>query len=274
MLRAADNIHLHLDLIIGLPLEDLASFRESFNRVFALGAHQVQVGILKLLPGTKIHSNAEEWDYLFMPDPPYQVLANRWLDFSQVGHLNAVAGVFEIYGNSQRFAHSLRFLVDENKDAFSLFSSIADYWHALGLHRYGTGMQEHFSILARFVSERFPLLYDRFIEILKFDYCLAGKPAQHPVWFSVTDTISGHCKQKLLHHLIPTKLPHLAAEGAAAVRRYTDIVTFAYDWTGDHSGPVTILFDYSRKEKGQPASWFKIDRLLYREFSDIHEEEV
>ena len=267
-LKNCGNIHLHLDLIVGLPFEDCSSFRDSFNHLYNAGGHMLQVGFLKLLPGTAIHAQASEWDYQYMPDPPYQVLSNRWLSFAEICHLNMLESVFEIYSNSGRFMHALQYLVAQTGDPFTLFARIAEFWKESGLSTYGSGMQEHFSLLARFSAEKHPQIYDGFIEALKFDYCLTGKPGHLPGWVKETKQISGKMKQWLLQRLIQTELPHLAAESSAVLRRHTEFVPFNYDVIRDRATQTLYLFDYSQKIAGGQVQWIEVDPRLCQDAPD------
>jgi radical SAM superfamily enzyme YgiQ (UPF0313 family) len=78
-LLAQKNMHLHLDLIAGLPYEDLASFGRSFNAVYALQPHMLQLGFLKVLPGTRMAQKTAEYGLVYMPQPPYEILATKYL---------------------------------------------------------------------------------------------------------------------------------------------------------------------------------------------------
>lgn len=102
-LRANTTAHLHVDLIAGLPGEDLAGFGRGFDRLHALGPHEIQIGILKRLPGAPIARHTRAFDLRFSPDPPYNVLATDRLDFSQVQRISRVARYWDLLGNSGRF---------------------------------------------------------------------------------------------------------------------------------------------------------------------------
>lgn len=75
-LKTVNSVHIHLDLIAGLPYENLSSFKHSFDDVFALRPHVLQLGFLKLLRGTKIRSEENRFNYRYSSAPPYEVLSN------------------------------------------------------------------------------------------------------------------------------------------------------------------------------------------------------
>ena len=83
-LASLDTIHLHLDLILGLPYENMESFARSFGNVFALGPHYIQMGLMKILPDTPISKSIEEFGMVVCENPPYEILANKWLDKSEL----------------------------------------------------------------------------------------------------------------------------------------------------------------------------------------------
>lgn len=106
-LRQRQNVHLHLDLIAGLPGEDLASFERSFNDVFRLLPHQLQLGFLKVLKGTGVRGRAGEWGLVFAGRPPYEILETDVLPFSETLKLKSVADVLERFFNSYRLRQTL-----------------------------------------------------------------------------------------------------------------------------------------------------------------------
>jgi radical SAM superfamily enzyme YgiQ (UPF0313 family) len=130
--KAADNIrwlcehsqaHLHVDLIAGLPGEDIASFARGFDQLVGLGAHEIQFGILKRLRGTPIIRHTEPYAMVYDPYPPYTVLATSLIDFPTMQRLVRFARYWDLVANSGRFANTVRTLLGvrpfENFMAFS-----------------------------------------------------------------------------------------------------------------------------------------------------------
>ncbi|MBQ2952345.1 MAG: DUF4080 domain-containing protein [Clostridia bacterium] len=99
---APGNIHLHIDLIAGLPLEDFTTFGQSFDQAFALQPHQLQLGFLKLIHGSRLRET--DWGQRFSPDTPYEVLSTPWLAYGELCRLHAAAEAVERIHNSGRFA--------------------------------------------------------------------------------------------------------------------------------------------------------------------------
>jgi radical SAM superfamily enzyme YgiQ (UPF0313 family) len=147
--KAADNIrwlceqshaHLHVDLIAGLPGEDMASFARGFNKLVALGPHEIQFGILKRLRGTPIIRHTDSYGMVFDPYPPYTILATNLIDFDTMQRLVRFARYWDLVANSGRFAHTLEhILLDAPFENFMAFSdwiySKTDATHRIALDR-------------------------------------------------------------------------------------------------------------------------------------------
>jgi hypothetical protein len=101
---------LHADLIVGLPGETLESFGQGFDRLIELGPQEIQVGILKRLRGTPIIRHDAEWQMVYNPHPPYEVLSTRTMDFTTLARLRRFAKFWDLFGNSGNFVESLPLL--------------------------------------------------------------------------------------------------------------------------------------------------------------------
>ncbi len=124
---ALGNIHVHLDLIAGLPYEDLSSFRESFNTAYGLQPHLLQLGFLKILPGTPMRDNPEQFPCRYDKDPPYEVQATPWLSAADLLLLHKVEAALNRLYNSGRFRRTLRYLPQATgKTPFSLLRCFAE----------------------------------------------------------------------------------------------------------------------------------------------------
>jgi radical SAM superfamily enzyme YgiQ (UPF0313 family) len=109
-LHKNSGVHVHADLIAGLPGETLASFAAGFDRLVALGPQEIQVGILKRLRGTPIARHDSEWQMLYDSSPPYEILQNRLIDFSTMHTLRRFARVWDLIGNSGNFVESAQLI--------------------------------------------------------------------------------------------------------------------------------------------------------------------
>jgi hypothetical protein len=105
-LRGQTGVHIHADLIAGLPGETLESFAAGFDRLIALRPHEIQVGMLKRLRGTPIIRHDAEWQMVYNPHPPYELLQNRLIDFSTMQKLRRFARYWDLVGNSGNFVET------------------------------------------------------------------------------------------------------------------------------------------------------------------------
>jgi len=123
-LVSMDNIHLHVDLILGLPHETEESFRYSFNRVFATRAHYIQMGLLKVLPETAIRSTVTDFSMIYCEQPPYEILANRWLHHRTLTDLHDFGACVEAFYNNRYFRSLWDYIIRNDEEPFLLFSRL------------------------------------------------------------------------------------------------------------------------------------------------------
>ena len=127
-IAAHHNVHLHLDLIAGLPYEDYQSFARSFDAVYALRPQEFQLGFLKVLRGSEMHRRAEEYGILYSPQPPYEVLQTRWLTCEELLRLKDVEEMLEVYYNSRQFDTTIELLLRGAASPFVLYEELADHY--------------------------------------------------------------------------------------------------------------------------------------------------
>ena len=123
-----NNIHIHLDLIAGLPFENLHTFQRSFNEVYALKPEQLQLGFLKVLKGSPMELRAPQYNLMYTSLPPYEVLSTRWLSYADVCHLKQIEEVLELYYNSGQFMHSLDFLCSYFDTPYDMYDALAVWY--------------------------------------------------------------------------------------------------------------------------------------------------
>ena len=127
-LRENQNIALHTDLIVGLPYETAEIFRQSFNDVYRLRAHQFQVGFLKVLSGTEMARRAEEYGIISSSRPPYTVLSTKWITPAEIDGIRRIADMVEIFWNAGLFRHALPYLEKLFASPFAMFDALAVYY--------------------------------------------------------------------------------------------------------------------------------------------------
>ena len=125
-LVAARNVHVHLDLIAGLPHEGLASFARSFDEAY-FASHVLQLGFLKLLHGTALRRDAEKLGIRYAKKPPYEVLSTPDLSFAELSRLHGVSDLMERLRDSGRFPHTLGLLLPAYFTPFAFYDGFAAY---------------------------------------------------------------------------------------------------------------------------------------------------
>jgi hypothetical protein len=134
-LREDTHAHLHVDLIAGLPGEDIDSFARGFDQLITLQPHEIQMGILKRLRGTPIIRHTDTYGLIFDPAPPYQILATDRIDFSMTQRIVRFARYWDLVANSGRFAARMPAVLGDKP--FVRFLALSDwlYAHTDATHR-------------------------------------------------------------------------------------------------------------------------------------------
>ncbi|MEG3028827.1 MAG: DUF4080 domain-containing protein [Oscillospiraceae bacterium] len=144
------NIHLHIDLIAGLPYEDYDSFTKGFDLAYKIRANVIQLGFLKLLKGSTLERENALYNYKYLQYPPYQVLSNDSISYEDLLKLKTAEDVVERLLNSGRFAKTIEFLLEKTALApYQLFFEFGEYVQRIGLHSpsldtYTTALFEYF----------------------------------------------------------------------------------------------------------------------------------
>ncbi|MEZ6125077.1 MAG: radical SAM protein [Planctomycetaceae bacterium] len=126
-LRKQTGVHIHADLIVGLPGESLESFAAGFDQLLELDPQEIQVGILKRLKGTPIIRHDAEWQMVYSRHPPFEILSNRMISFQLMHRLRRFARYWDLVANSGNFRQTVRLLRSEAGSAFERFLSFSDW---------------------------------------------------------------------------------------------------------------------------------------------------
>ncbi|MBQ4526518.1 MAG: DUF4080 domain-containing protein [Clostridia bacterium] len=172
------DIHIHLDLIAGLPYEDISSFEKSFNDVLSLRPHVLQLGFLKLLKGSAMRDEAENHDMIYRDYAPYEIISNKYINHKDIMLLKDIDFVFDKIYNSGDFVRTIDFLFEKFENKFSVFKRIVHEFDAKGL------MNKSFSKAKLFdeIFDVFSYFGSEFEEVLRFDYITALHPGKMPRW--------------------------------------------------------------------------------------------
>ena len=155
-LREGGNLNLHTDLIAGLPKESLYRFKQSFDDVYRLKAHQLQLGFLKLLKGSPMEKLIHTYGYRFSEHPPYEILSNDFISPSEIYELKRVEDAVEKFWNSGPFVRTLEVLEEEWNSPYALFDDLADELERAGGLFIPIGMFELYSVLGNLIKRKNP----------------------------------------------------------------------------------------------------------------------
>lgn len=176
-LRTHSHAHLHTDLIAGLPGEDLASFAAGFDQLVSLQPHEIQVGILKRLRGAPLNRHTQAFAMVYNPQPPYNILSTRHMDFATLRQLERFARYWDMLANSGRFAHTLPLLLGD--------APFQRFWEVTG-QLYGEAGQTHQIALSRLftlvhhVGLKLGIARTELEAALEQDYARSGQKGQIP----------------------------------------------------------------------------------------------
>ncbi|MBQ4559587.1 MAG: B12-binding domain-containing radical SAM protein [Tyzzerella sp.] len=221
------NVHQHLDLIAGLPYEDLESFKKSFNDVYRLYPEQLQLGFLKVLKGSYMEEQKENYGLVYQSKPPYEVLYTKWLSYEDVLELKKVEEMVEVYYNSGQFAYTLRQLEKEFSSPYQMYCELGTYYEQHTLHMMSHSRVRRYEILLEFIKERHTEQEELYRELLVFDMYLRERVKSRPA-FAGDYTVSKEVKRE------QGKMSH--------------VEMFHYDVAGDcRRKDCLMLFDYENR---------------------------
>ena len=189
-LKAFGNIHLHLDLIVGLPYEDYSSFANSFNEVFACSVscssltypHKLQVGFLKLLKGSRLRQDAGKYGIEYKKNAPYSVLKTNFISFAEVNMLHKIEHMVETFYNATGFYSTVRYMLANSATPFDFFHALANYWEDTNHHTVSHKKISMYSFLHKFGQAFFPDKLHTLCELLKYDMLLQESVRTFPNW--------------------------------------------------------------------------------------------
>jgi hypothetical protein len=173
-LRQHTGVHIHTDLIVGLPGEDIESFAAGFDRLIGLSPQEIQVGMLKRLRGTPIVRHDAEWGMVYSPHPPYEILQNRLIDFAAIQRLRRFARYWDLLGNSGNFRTALPMLWRDGSP-FWRFMDLADRLYQHMGRNHGIALQDLAEFLFNHLTRQFGLGANEVAAALWHDYQNAGR---------------------------------------------------------------------------------------------------
>ena len=250
-IHAAGNIHQHLDLIAGLPEENLESFGRSFDEVYRMQPQQLQMGFLKLLKGSALYRDAEKFGIVCHKREPYEVIRTKWLSYDDVLRLKEIEEMVEVYYNSWQFSCTMRVLTERDGSPFHLYSSLADYYSMHHLTEINLSRSERFEALRGFARAYDPEHEELYRELLVLDLYLRENSRSRPEWARdltpYRDLFHRCCREKMgekpdrrmLHGDVFLPETLIVSGFAAPESRFLKA-------PGDK--PVPVVFDYRERD--------------------------
>lgn len=197
-LREKTGVHVHADLIFGLPGETLESFGTGFDRLVQIGPQEIQVGILKRLRGTPIIRHDTEWGMIYADHPPYEILRTKLIDFETMQRMRRFARFWDLIGNSGNFPRTLAELWAQEASPFQEFLAFSDWIHTTLGRTHAIPLDTLAEVLLRYLSEIRGKSQESIHTLLREDYAAAGRNAL-PKWLRLegekigaTRPIKGH----------------------------------------------------------------------------------
>lgn len=240
-LQKNGNIHIHVDLIAGLPYEDKQSFKKSFDDAFSLRPDMLQLGFLKLLKGSEIYENAEEHNFKFLKYPPYEVISNSYVSYEDILEFKDVERIVEKYYNTGVFSKSLNYCLKEWDSAYDFFLSFAKYFNEKGYKGISKSRRELYDIFYEYKAKDDKKLS----AFILFDYLKNNKGAPLPYWAKRTDK---EFLKKASAFIAENRdvLPfNLKDEKLVDILKHIKVYPFDFDVLGSGEKKLTVvLFDY------------------------------
>lgn len=261
-IKQCHNIHIHLDLIAGLPYEDYESFIRSFNEVYNMQPHQLQLGFLKVLKGSHMYNMADAYGIQYLSVPPYEVLSTRWLPYEKILLFKEVEEMVEIYYNSGQFSHSMRLLGRVFPNPFSLYLALAKFCRREGYLAQAQARAVRYQALLAFMMSVMSKEKERLCrEVLVFDFYLREHVKNRPAFAPEEEAAKAVYKEKLREFYRKEEserqnLPAYVGYDSRQMSKMTHAEVFRYPvwWeeltpdTEPCEEPVLMVFDYRTRD--------------------------
>lgn len=222
------NINIHLDLIAGLPYETLDLFKKSFNDLYKLRPHQLQLGFLKLLKGSPFEDDVEKYGFQFSKHAPYEIISNKYISSDEIIYLKQFEDCFNRYYNSGRFVESLEYLNSFYDTPYEMFEDITNYFEKSGLTYRSMSSRSLYDTMSDFVKEKAGKIdIIAFKEKLLFDYYSTDKSETVPESLRDIADYSKSAKIKIKGLLSSINAP----KGSGYAGRYIKGVCHIFDYS-------------------------------------------
>lgn len=226
-IQKANIIDLHLDLIAGLPNEDLKRFALTFDEVFSLFPKELQLGFLKMLRGTTIRREALKYQYEYHSLPPYEIIRNRDLSIDDLNIIHHVEDVLEVFWNKNFMQESLKYILAKESSVFDFMLQFSQYLSAVGFDYHRYQRSDLFRILVDFLQKT-SRLTDKIDFEIKNEYLLKSKLKPHIWWDNhLEKKDKSHLFNQIIKNYSNIKMDDLY-KYAIVVKQVTEYIIYLY----------------------------------------------
>jgi len=241
--------HIHLDLIAGLPYEDMESFKNSFNDAMRLKPDVLQLGFLKMLKGTEIRGDKEKYSYSFSDYPPYEVISNNFMSYSDISFLKKIDETVDKIYNSGAFSNMLSFLETKFGSYFEMYSYISEVLEKSNFFDISLSRNSVYEILAGVLSS----VDKRALDLLKYDYFLNTKNASTPLWSAQKYDVQIHKKRlQIIEFYRDSLFLKFSGMNIHEILKKVHFERFSYDVLGNRrEKDIIIVFENNGSVLGE-----------------------
>lgn len=257
-IKVGNNIHIHLDLIAGLPFEGYESFAKSFNDVYAMHPEQLQLGFLKVLKGSAMYEKSSEYGINYTDKPPYEVLYSKWLPYKDILRLKSIEEMVELYYNSNQFVAAIPALERLFESPFVFYEALAVYYEQNGYFLSSPSRAYRYDVLLGFALKQDAAHGNLYKELLTYDMYLRENLKSRPVFAKdmtvYKEKIRTFYEKEERERLI---LKEYHGFNAKQMSKMTHMECFRYPvWKSGAEAVYTklaaeefLLFDYQNRDK-------------------------
>jgi len=240
------KIHIHLDLIAGLPYENFESFKKSFNDVLSLKPHVLQLGFLKLLKGSAMRGECDKYNIQYRQNAPYEIISNQFISAVELIFLKDIDYVFDKYYNSSSFVKTFEYLFEKYDDKFSIFADMVEYFRKNNYINSSFSKQKLYDI----IYDCFKDFGDEFEEALRYDLISSLHPGKLPLWCNTDNSFTS--SQQVFDFLKSEDnkkkyLPHLSDRSAKSIVKHLRFEKFK---------DRVLVFDYNNSSVYDVSEYF------------------
>lgn len=242
------NIHVHVDLIAGLPFEGYDDFKQSFNHVYSLFTHHFQLGFLKLLPGSSLRKNASKHGYLFHEYPPYEVIRNDVISPTELLRLKDIEACMDYFYNSSKFVITMKLINNSIESYFDFYEKISLYMRQKGYLDRPIKIFDLYEILYNYIKHNFPDITHDLKESLRFDYLSSMKNPSLPTFLQKQE--DGYYRKerktqiRTFQNELQMILPRLKVLPLEKIRHQIYISKFDFLQTTHIPASSLVVFDF------------------------------